>query len=292
MRSGVVAILGRPNVGKSTFLNAMLSKKVSIVSPKAQTTRDDILGIYSDKECQLVFVDTPGLFDGSEALDKRMNKAAKSSLSGADAALYMIDCSEKDTSKDDEILKRLKFPCPLIILLNKIDLARAPEMEAFKKHYAETCPNARQIEISALRNFGLKDVRQALEALMPEGPLLFPEGTLTDKDKPFEAKEAIREKLLRYLKEEVPHQCAVKIDRYEEKPHGISIEATVFVEKKTQVAIVVGKGGAMIKKIQEGARRELERMWHTHVNLHLEVSHEANWRNRPDALSVLGYADE
>lgn len=291
MKAGFVALLGRPNAGKSTLLNALLSKKVSIVSPKSQTTRDDILGIYNEKDLQIVYVDTPGLFEGEEALYKTMLRSAKRSLSDVDALCYLIDASHDDYEKDDAFLKTLKTEKPKFLLFNKIDLATAPQMEAIKAHFKEAYPEYGQIEISALKNFGLKDVKEALRAILPENPPYFPPEMVTDKDRPFMAKEVIRESLLHFLKEEVPHNTAVKIDSFEEKD-GISIEATIYCAKPNQKAIIIGKGGDMIKKISMRSRHELETLWKKHVALYCQVEVLRDWWRDPKKLETLGYGSK
>lgn len=292
MKSGFVAILGRPNVGKSTFINALLSKRVSIVSPKPQTTRDDIEGILTEKDAQMVFIDTPGLFESGEALDQYMVKQARSSLSGADAILYIVSAESLDTTADDAILKSLKFSCPLYIAINKIDLARAPDMEKLLAHYKETYPKATIIQMSALTNFGLKDVKEAIKGSLHEGPAYFPEEAITDKDKPFFAKEEIRQELLHFLKDEVPHQSAVVINKFKETPDEVKIDATIYVEKLSQRGIVVGKGGDMIKRISMTSRRNLEKEWKKHVVLLVMVRYEPEWRNKPDKLKAFGYSKD
>ncbi len=293
MKSGFVAILGRPNVGKSTFLNAILSHKVSIVSPKPQTTRDNIIGVLTEKDYQMVFIDTPGLFEGEGALDKFMNKEARSSLSDADICLFMISADNFDEDDPDfKTLKLLKLNCPFIILINKIDLATAPKMESLLAKLKEEFPNNEIIQMSALTNFGLKDVKDAIVKYLPEGPLYYEEGTLTDKSSSFFIKETIRYEMLHFLSDEVPHQAAVTISNLEEKSKELYCEATIWVEKKSQIGIVVGKGGEMIKKISMTARRELEKRLKKHVDLRIEVRQAADWRQKADRLKAFGYSKE
>lgn len=292
MKSGFIAILGQPNVGKSTFVNALLSKRVSIVSPKPQTTRDNIDAVFQRKDAQLVFIDTPGLFESEGSLDKFMNKEARSSLSGADAALFIVSAENLDTSKDDKILSSLKLNCPLFIVINKIDLAIAPDMERLLKHYISNYPEATVLQMSAITNFGLKEVRDAVSKVVPEGPAYFGEGVYTDKDSLFMAKEMIRSEILHFLKDEVPHQSAVTIDSFKESKDIVKIQASIYVEKEGQVAIVIGKGGEMIKRISMTARRNLQKEWKKRVELIIQVRHEPNWRNKPDKLRSFGYSDE
>lgn len=292
MKSGFVAILGQPNVGKSTFLNAILSKKVSIVSPKPQTTRDKILGILTEKDYQMVFIDTPGLFEGEEALDRFMNKEARRSLADADAVLYIIAADTRNLDADLKMIHSLNISCPLFLLVNKIDLVRAPQMEALLAKIKEAYPNIHLFEMSALTNFGLKDVKEAVAAVLPEGPQFYEKDALTDKGDAFTVKETIRAGLLHFLSDEVPHQSAVTIESMNGNGKEVYIEATVWVEKKSQIGIVVGQGGAMIKRISMTARRELERVWHKHVDLRIEVRNAPDWRNKADRLKAFGYTEE
>jgi GTP-binding protein Era len=289
MKSGFCAILGRPNVGKSTLLNALLSKKVSIVSPKPQTTRDQILGIYNEKGLQIVFIDTPGLFQSDEALDKAMNKAARSSLQDIDCLLYLIDASNEDYSEDETILAGIHTTKPWILAFNKIDLATAPMMEALTTHYRTLYPQAEQIQLSALTNFGLKEVKEAVASHLSEGPVYYPEEQISDKDHAFMAKEIVRQELLHFLKQEIPHQSAVYVSSFKEDKETAKINAVIYVEKETQKGIVIGHGGEMIKKISMSARHELERMWQKHVILVLDVEYSPNWRNDAAKLKKLGY---
>lgn len=294
MKTGFVALLGRPNAGKSTLLNALLSKKVSIVSPRSQTTRDDILGVYNEKDLQIVYVDTPGLFEGEEALYKAMYHSARRSLSDIDALCYLVDCSIDSFDQDDSFIKSLKTDKPKFLLLNKIDKVRLPRMEEIKAHFAETAKDYKIIEISALKNFGLKDIKTALKEVLPEGLPFYPENVITDKDKSFTAKEIIRESLLHFLKEEIPHDCAVAIDSSKEKEDGkaIIIKATIYCSKENQKGIIVGKNGEMIKKISMRSRHELESMWKMNVSLYCEVEVLPNWRNDPRKLAKVGYGNK
>lgn len=291
MKVGYCAILGLPNAGKSTFLNAILSKKVSIVSPKPQTTRDDIIGIFNSKDCQIVFIDTPGLFEGNVLLDKTLLKRARSSLSGTDCILYLIDSSQKRNMEDDfkNIHRLEKMDIPFIIAFNKIDLMRAPEMEKLLLAYREEFPTSETVQLSAYTDFNLKEVRERVINHFEEGERYFPVETITDKEPPFMAKEVIREMLLRFLKEEIPHQSAVKINEFVEEKDQINIKAKILVEKDGQKAIVIGKGGSMIKTISMASRKEMMRMWKKRVNLALTVDVSPNWRRDEVALSSLGY---
>lgn len=293
MKVGFVAILGRPNAGKSTFLNAVLSKKVSIVTPKAQTTRDSICGILTEKDAQIVFVDTPGIFFGEGALDRYMKKSAFDSSKDVDALLYLIDGSAKDLEHDFSILQGLRSAAPRILVLNKIDLLRIQEGEEKKKAIRERFPDYPLIEASFLKNFGIKEVKGEISKHLVEGEPFYPEDAITDKDLSFRAKEIIRQELLHFLKQEIPHQSAVLIKRFLPEGGGYRIEARIILNKKNHKAIVIGKGGEMIKKISMSARHEMERVFKKRISsLDLEVEVKEDWRNDPAMLKKLGYASE
>ncbi|MCQ2799473.1 MAG: GTPase Era [Bacilli bacterium] len=289
MKVGFVSILGLPNVGKSTLINAILSKKVSIVTCKSQTTRDAIMGVYNEKDLQIVYIDTPGLFPGDEALYQLMEKSARRSISGVDAILYVIDSTSKNYSKDEEILSSIKTDSPIILLFNKIDDVRVEQMEALLAHYNEKYPDYEKIQISAKTNFGLKDIKKAVLAHLQEGLPFYPEEVITDKDEPFMAKEVIREEILRFLNDEIPHECAVEIMDFQKRDGGVFIKATIVSEKEGQKAIIIGRNGEMVKKISMAARHNLEKMWKTHVTLICRVECVPGWRNDPRKLQKLGY---
>lgn len=293
MKTGFVAILGRPNVGKSTLLNAMLSKKVSIVTPKAQTTRDAILGILTQKDMQIVFVDTPGIFYGQEKLYGMMKRTAFESSRGVDAVLYLIDASVKSLDEDIKIFGSIKTDAPRFFVLNKIDLIRPERGEELKAALKSAYPDVEIIEASLLENYGLREIKDAIVPLLSEGEMFYPSDMLTDKDDAYQAKEVIREKMLHFLREEVPHQSAVVIDSIAEKDDHLKIKGRIIVEKKAHKAIVIGKGGEMIKKITQSAKKELERMWHIGISsLTLEVEEIPGWRNDLKKLGDLGYGME
>ncbi len=293
MKTGFVAILGRPNVGKSTLLNAMLSKKVSIVTPKAQTTRDAILGILTQKDLQIVFVDTPGIFYGQEKLYGVMKRTAFESSRGVDAVLYLIDASVKSLDDDLKIFGSIKTDAPRFFVLNKIDLIRPERGEELKSALKEAYPDVPLIEASLLENYGIREIKDAIVPLLSEGEMFYPEDVITDKDDAYQAKEVIREKMLHFLREEVPHQSAVVIDSIVNKDDHLKIKGRIIVEKKAHKAIVIGKGGEMIKKISMASRKELERMWHIGISsLTLEVEEIPGWRNDAKKLGDLGYGLE
>lgn len=292
MKSGFCGILGRPNAGKSTLINAMLSKKVSIVTPRAQTTRDVIMGVYNEKDLQIVFIDTPGLFEGNVALDKTMQKTALKSIKDVDCVLYLIDSSVTDFSIDDKLIHSLKTSKPVFLVLNKIDLATVTMVEALQTHYQETFPSYKLLQISALTNYGLKALKDAVVSCLPDGPAYYPNDYVSDKDHSFMIREVVRQQCLHFLDEEVPHQSAVAIEDFKEDSDHVKCHATIYVEKINQKAIVIGKGGQMIKKISMSSRHELEKMWHKNVTLVCEVEYAPNWRNDPQKLKKLGYGEQ
>ena len=292
MKAGFIAILGRPNVGKSTLLNALLSKKVSIVTPRAQTTRDAIMGILNEKDHQYVFVDTPGIFSGSAGLDREMRKSAFASSRDVNLILYLIDASVASLDTDFAVYDSIRSEAPRLIVLNKIDLVRPERGIELKEQIASKYPSVAILDAAIKENFGIKEIKDAIEPYLEEGEALFPEGTLTDKDMAYQAKEVIREKLLHFLHQEIPHQAAVKIDRCEETQKGVVIEATIFLEKANHKGIVIGKGGEMIRKIGVAVRTELGRMWKKKIaSLRIEATVEPGWRNDPRKLAELGYGE-
>ena len=290
MKVGFAAILGRPNVGKSTLLNGLLSKKISIVSPRAQTTRDAVSGVLTEKDAQIVFVDTPGIYYGEEKLDSHMRRAAFSSSRDVDVLLYLLDASVASLEEDFRIFRSIDSAAPRFFVLNKIDLIHIEQAEKLTAEIRESFPDVTIIRASFIENFGFKEVKEAILPFLKEGQPFYPEDVLSDKDMNFQAREIIREKLLHFLREEVPHQSAVRIGLFEEKKGGIVLEATVICDKPAHKAIIIGKGGAMIKKISMAARQEMERVFHTRVlSLKLDVECVPGWRSSPGALNALGY---
>ena len=292
MKIGFVSILGRPNVGKSTLLNALLSKKVSIVSPKAQTTRDAISGILNEKDYQIVFVDTPGIFYGKEKLYSLMKKTAFESSRDVNAIIYMIDASTKTLDEDIKIYNSINSDAPRIVVLNKIDLIKAEEAKEKKKIISETMKSALLIEASIKENFGLKEIKDGLYSYLEEGEPFYPTNIITDKDKAYQAKEIIRGKLLHFLRQEIPHQCAVVISSFKENDDKIEISAKIVTEKENQKGIIIGKGGNMIKSIKTAAKKEMETSWHKNVaSLKIEVEADPGWRDSIKKLIEYGYGE-
>ena len=289
MKSGFVAIIGKPNVGKSTIINALLERKLSIVTEKAQTTRNTIRGIYDDGKYQIVFIDTPGIHKAHHSLGKIMNQDALNSVKDVDAVILVVDASKKINEGDAFIHDSLSKKIPTFIAINKIDLIRLPEAEAIKKAYADMYPNAKILELSAIENFGVDSLLEEIKAILPEGPRYYPEDQITDKDAAFFVSEVIREKLLKLLKEEVPHNLAVRVDEIKHKKEAAYIKATIIVDRDSHKGIVIGKGGKRIKAIGIKARTDLEEYFGKNIFLELFVSVKEDWINNNLILKELGY---
>ena len=289
MKSGFVSIVGRPNAGKSTIINALLERKLSIVTEKAQTTRNSIKGIYDDGEYQIIFIDTPGIHKANHSLGKFMNKEALDSAKDVDANILVVDASRKFDAGDQFINETLSKEIPLFIVINKIDLMRLPEVQEIKAKYKEMYPNAKILEVSAIENFGIEELLNEVKLVIKEGPRYFAEDQLTDKDSSFMISEVIREKLLKLLKDEVPHDLAVRVDEIKSKKEAVFIRATIIVDKESHKGIVIGKGGKRIKAIGMKARKDLEEFYNKRIFLELFVSVKEDWLNNPRILKELGY---
>ena len=290
MKTGFVAIVGRSNVGKSTILNAILERKVSIVADKPQTTRNTIKGIYDDDEYQIVFVDTPGIHKAYHELGNRMNKEALASTKGVEAIILVVDASKRFDAGDEYISETLSTKdTKLFIVINKIDLVRLPDAMAIKAKYQEIYPKAEIIEMSAIQNFNIDTLLNKIKEVIPEGPLYFPKDSISDKDASFYVSEIIREKALNILKEEVPHNLAVRIDDIKSKKDATYIRATIIVDRDSHKGIVIGKGGKRLKAIGMRARKDIEEYYQKSIFLELFVSVKEDWLNNPRLLKELGY---
>lgn len=293
-RSGFIAIIGRPNVGKSTLVNALLGQKIAAVSPKPQTTRKRQLGILTTDSYQLVFVDTPGIHNPRHKLGKFLNQEAEESLEGVDVILWLVDVSVKPTEEDKQIgllLGRLPRRTPLVLAANKMDLVPAEALTRNLEAYqASVKKEAHVVSISAIQNKNLADLLDLLVSLSPFRPPEFDEEQVTDSYERDIAADLIREACLNHLRDEVPHGVGVRIDEFKERENGmLYIAATIFVERDSQKGIVIGEGGRMLKAIGSDARKEIEEMGGRPVFLELRAKVLKDWRNDENAMNRLGY---
>ena len=292
-KSGYVAIVGAPNVGKSTLLNRLLKQKISITAPKPQTTRNRIMGILTGADYQIILVDTPGIHKAQDEFNRGLVDAALSTLSEADAVLFMIDPGNGDLSTNDYIVENLRnAPTPVVLLINKVDvLKNKSELLPLIAKWQTRLDFRAIVPISALNGDGVGDVLDELIALLPEGPRYYPEETLTDQPERFFVSEIVREKIFHLVHQEIPYAVAVGIDKFTEIPerNRIEIEATINVERDSQKGIIIGKGGQMLKEIGKQARKEIETFLGCHVFLSLFVRVQKNWRKDPRALMEFGY---
>ncbi|MGA0707816.1 MAG: GTPase Era [Steroidobacteraceae bacterium] len=292
-RAGTVAIVGRPNVGKSTLLNALVGQKLSITSPKPQTTRHRVMGILSDQAFQAVFIDTPGLHTNQpRALNRLMNRAAGSSMADADLILWMVDAA-RWTAEDEAVLERVRSadkPCMLVI--NKVDrLRRREQLLPLIEKLAGLHAFAAVVPLSAQRPADVNRLAPIIEGLLPEAPPLFPADQVTDRSERFLAAEVIREKLTRFLHQELPYGLTVEIESWQEQddPPAVDIHAVIWVERAGQKPIVIGKGGQVLKSVGRAARLELNQSLGRRVHLELWVKVRENWADSDTALRALGY---
>jgi GTPase len=291
--SGFIAILGKPNVGKSTLVNSLLGQKIAAVSPRPQTTRRRQLGILTTADAQLVFVDTPGVHTPRSKLGLFFNQEAEEALNGVDIILFLVDASsepDEDDRKIADLLASMRHRPDLVLGLNKIDLLSADVLEARRVTYQALVAGAPAMAFSSTSRAGLKELVAALSSRLPVRPPEFPEEQLTDLYEREIAAELIREAALIFLRDEVPHAMAVRLDEFTERgEEGAFISATLFVERESQKGIVIGEGGAMLKKIGSAARKEIEAMSGRKVFLELRVKLSKNWRDDEDALRRFGY---
>jgi GTPase len=292
-RSGFVAVVGKPNVGKSTLVNALLGQKIAAVSPRPQTTRRRQLGILTLDNAQLIFVDTPGVHKPRYKLGESMVKQATNALSECDAILMLVDASQPPDEADLQLaalVNNLTGRVRVLLLLNMIDKTDAAALTRHTQAFQELLPSAQPIAISATRRDGLDYLLQTLIGCLPISPPLYPEGQVTDLYEREIAADLIREAALTTLYDEVPHGIAVRIDQYIERgENGAYIEATIFVERESHKAIVIGQGGSMLKQIGSKARQQIEQMSNRKVFLELRVKVSKNWRNDAKTLRWFGY---
>ncbi len=291
-RSGFVSIIGRPNAGKSTLLNAFLGEKIAIVSDKPQTTRNIIRGVKNLPDGQIVFVDTPGIHKGKGLLNEFMVSEALSMFRDVDVVLYIAEAvggagAEAEDRFIIDGLKRVK--APVVLALNKVDMVSKPALLPVMEGYAASFPFKEIIPISALKRDGLDTLLKALAGLMPEGPRYFPTDEITDQPVRLIAAEMVREKVFCFTSREVPYSVAVVVESFKEKKKIVSIRAVINVEKNSQKGIIIGKNGAMLKRIGSSARAEIELLLGSKVYLELFVRVRKDWTKNPKALKEFGY---
>lgn len=289
-RSGFVAIVGRPNVGKSTFLNRVVGQKIAIMSDKAQTTRNKIQGVYTTDDAQIVFIDTPGIHKPKNKLGDFMMDSALSALKEVDAVLLMVNASERRGAGDNFIIDRLKdVHKPIYLLINKIDTITPDDVMAIIEQYKNALPFKEVFPISALQGNNVPELLTSLIKELPNGPQYYPKDQMTDHPERFVVSELIREKVLQMTRQEIPHSTAVYVESIKNQDDVLHIQATIIVERDGQKAIVIGKGGSMLKKIGTLARKDIENMMGNKVFLELWVKVEAHWRDKANLLNSYGY---
>jgi GTP-binding protein Era len=290
-RSGFVSLVGRPNTGKSTLLNALVGQKVAIVADKPQTTRTSIQGVLTRQDAQIVFLDTPGIHKADSPLNKRMMEAVRAALDQRDLLVFLADVSRPLEDEDRHALDMVrKADTPVLLALNKIDLlkdkaALLPLIEEYKSLFSF----ADYLPVSAARRLGLGELLAAIVSRLPEGPAYFPEDHITDQPERFLAAELVREKVLLLTRQEVPHSVAVVVDRWEETPGITRIYGTIRVEREGQKGIIIGSKGAMLKKIGTLSRKEMERLFGVKIYLDLHVRVQPGWRETPAFLNALDW---
>ena len=291
--SGYIAIIGRPNVGKSTLLNRILGQKVAITSNKPQTTRNRILGIHNFSGGQALFVDTPGIHKAKGKLNRFMVDQAVGACADVDLIMFLVEADDSPGGGDEYILKLLeRSSVPVFLIINKIDLVKPPRLLRLIKQYSERFKFAEVIPLSAKGGDGVPQMLQAIEPYLPEGPQYYPDDILTDQTERFIVAELVREKIMRRTKEEIPYGVGVQVESFEEKPEKnlVVIQAMIHVERDSHKKIIVGKGGQMIKTIGQEARKDMERLLGTRVFLELFVRVDKNWSQSERMLRELGYS--
>lgn len=293
-KSGFVSIIGRPNVGKSTFMNRVIGHKIAIMSDKAQTTRNKIQGVMTREDAQIIFLDTPGIHKPKHKLGDYMMRIAKNTLSEIDAIMFMVNVNEDIGRGDEYIMEMLKnVKTPVFLVLNKIDLvhpdALMPKIEKYKTYmdFTEIVP------ISALEGLNVDHFIDVLKDYLPEGPKYYPDDQISDHPEQFVVGEIIREKILHLTSEEIPHAIGVNVDRMiKESEERVRIEATIFVERDSQKGIVIGKGGKKLKEVGKRARRDIEMLLGSKVYLELWVKVQKDWRNKVNFIRQMGYVED
>ena len=292
--SGYICVVGRPNVGKSTLINLLLGQKIAAVSPRPQTTQRVQLGILSDEDSQMIFMDTPGIHKPLSKLGEAMNEAAIETISDADSVLWIVDISVKPNTEDEISAERIKAGGPqdkVIMVLNKCDLVNPNQLSENENFYKKLLPEAKRMAVSCRSGQGIPELTAELKSRLPEGPAFYDPDQITDLYEREIASDLIRESLLKNLDDEIPHSIAVRIEEYKDRSETNSyINATLLLDRESHKGIVIGKGGEMIKKIGQDARREIEKLTGRKIFLELRVKVMKNWRNDENLLRQLGIA--
>ena len=290
-KAGFVNIIGNPNVGKSTLMNALVGERISIITSKAQTTRHRILGIVNGEDFQAVFSDTPGIIKPAYELQESMMDFVKVAFEDADVLIYMVEMGEKELKNEAFFQKIKNVKVPLILLLNKIDTSTQSELEEQVAFWTEMVPNAEILPISALENFNIQTVMDRIVKLLPVSPPYYPKDQLTDKPERFFVNETIREKILIHYKKEIPYSVEIETEEFKEEKNIIRIRSIIMVERDTQKGIIIGHKGAALKRVGTEARKDLEKFFDKKVFLELYVKVNKNWRSSDIQLKRFGYKD-
>jgi len=288
-KAGYVNIIGKPNVGKSTLMNAMVGEKLSIITAKAQTTRHRIHGILNAPEYQIIFSDTPGILDPNYKLQENMLKSARSALVDADILIYLTEIGEKIDPENPFIQKVAKSKVPVLLVINKIDTSNQEDVVESMGQWNEVLPNAEKIPISALKKFNVQLIFNRILEHLPVSPPYYPKDALTDKSERFFAGEMIREKILLYYKQEIPYAVEVEIESFKEDPKLIRIFAFIYVERESQKGILIGNEGKALKKVGRESRLDMETFFQKKVFLELKVKVKKDWRNNERFMKNFGY---
>jgi len=288
-KSGFVNIVGNPNVGKSTLMNVLVGERVSIITSKAQTTRHRILGIVNTDDMQIVYSDTPGVLTPNYKLQESMLNFSNSALGDADVLLYVTDVVETVDKNEAFLQKVQNIDCPVLLIINKIDLSNQADLEKMVALWKELLPKAEIIPVSAQSKFNVDYIKRRIEDLMPESPPYFEKDALTDKPARFFVTEIIREKILLYYQKEIPYACEVVVELFKEEAELIHIKSLIIVERDSQKGIIIGHQGQALKKVGAMARKDIERFFGKKVFLEMFVKVEKDWRNRDNLLRNFGY---
>ena len=288
-KAGFVNIIGNPNVGKSTLMNAFVGEKLSIITSKAQTTRHRILGIVNGDDFQMVLSDTPGIIKPAYELQASMMGFVKSAFEDADILIYMVEIGEKDLKDESFFNKITNSKIPVLLLLNKIDKSDQGQLEEQVQTWTEKVPNAEIYPVSALQGFNVKEIFNRIIELLPESPPFYPKDQLTDKPERFFINETIREKILMHYKKEIPYAVEVDTEEFFEEEHIIRIRSVIMVERETQKGIIIGHKGTALKRVGVESRKDLEKFFGKQIHIELYVKVNKNWRSNQNQLKRFGY---